>query len=391
MNKMKWYKTTQLKFILISVFYVLLIVICSISCTHQQKDIVTTTEEKLYPACLNVQIDVPFSPYKKTEKKWGYINKYGDWIIPPEYEDTILGLEVQPTSVGYLFPTKRNEKWGFLNSDSHWIVKPIYAGNTSIQFRDDRALVSLAQDSNQTYFFIDPQGQKVFIVKDREPVGQFCEGIAWRYNYQNPGYMECINSDGERIVANIPVDEDYITNYHMRAYFSQGLLAVKSNGKWGYIDKNGHWLIPPQYNNALPFSEGYASVKKGDKYGYIDQKGSVVIDFQYDFAEKFSEGVAGVFQNGKWIFININNEKVFEHSFPGKLAIEEGSFEFHENLACVWGGNAWGYINKSAEWIIEPKFTKAYPFDSNNVAYVNLGNTGGYINSQGNWIYNWVM
>ncbi len=58
-------------------------------------------------------------------------------------------------------------------------------------------------------------------------------------------------------------------------------------------------VIAPQYENAGFFSDGLAAVKKDGKWGYIDQENNVVIPFVYDAAGIFNEGYAVV---GKLVF-----------------------------------------------------------------------------------------
>lgn len=38
--------------------------------------------------------------------------------------------------------------------------------------------------------------------------------------------------------------------------FSGGLAAVAVNGKWGYIDQSGTFVIEPRFNDAEAFTEG---------------------------------------------------------------------------------------------------------------------------------------
>ena len=59
--------------------------------------------------------------------------------------------------------------------------------------------------------------------------------------------------------------------------FSEGLARVLiggiGTGKWGFIDKTGHYVINPQFDSAGSFSDGLAAVRIGDdktgKWGYI--------------------------------------------------------------------------------------------------------------------------
>ena len=62
---------------------------------------------------------------------------------------------------------------------------------------------------------------------------------------------------------------------------------MKSNGKCGYINKDGKFAITPQFDNAWDFSEGLACVEIGGKYGYINQEGEIVINPQFDDASSF--------------------------------------------------------------------------------------------------------
>ena len=84
-------------------------------------------------------------------------------------------------------------------------------------------------------------------------------------------------------------------------YFCEGLAAVAiDNGKFGFIDKTGKYIIKPQYDAASPFSEGMAAVNigakqgYGGKWGYIDRTGKMIIKPKYDYAGQFKNGIAEV-------------------------------------------------------------------------------------------------
>jgi hypothetical protein len=57
--------------------------------------------------------------------------------------------------------------------------------------------------------------------------------------------------------------------------FTGGLAAVRmESGKWGYIDKAGKFVIPPQFERAEPFSDGMARVGlDSEQSGYIEHHG----------------------------------------------------------------------------------------------------------------------
>lgn len=65
-------------------------------------------------------------------------------------------------------------------------------------------------------------------------------------------------------------------------------LAVKNNGKWGYIDSTGKEIIKPKYDEAKSFSYGLAGVKTGNKWAFINIKGNVVINGDYSDVNYFN-------------------------------------------------------------------------------------------------------
>ena len=68
--------------------------------------------------------------------------------------------------------------------------------------------------------------------------------------------------------------------------------------KYGFIDKQGKFVIDPKFDFADSFSDGLAAVRIGDeesgKQSYIDSRGKIVITPQFDQISAFSDGLAAV-------------------------------------------------------------------------------------------------
>ncbi|MEH1777977.1 MAG: WG repeat-containing protein [Nostoc sp.] len=89
-------------------------------------------------------------------------------------------------------------------------------------------------------------------------------------------YKSFIDKDGKFVVS---------PQYKNAFHFSEGLAAIKVGGKWGYIDKEGKIVINPQFDDASrKFSEGLIAVELEKKWGYIDKAGKIVINPQFDYA-----------------------------------------------------------------------------------------------------------
>ncbi|MCC6539401.1 MAG: WG repeat-containing protein [Bryobacterales bacterium] len=90
---------------------------------------------------------------------------------------------------------------------------------------------------------------------------------------------------------------------HWARSFSSGLAAVSVNGKYGFIDRQGKFIISPKFGGVREFHEGLAAVtsaeskdywKQDTLFGFIDQTGQYVIPPQFNWVGDFSEGLAPV-------------------------------------------------------------------------------------------------
>ncbi len=105
--------------------------------------------------------------------------------------------------------------------------------------------------------------------------------------------------------------------YTGAGYYSDGLIAFESNGKWGYLDSNGRTVIPFEYNAVWGYSalggkdtpyesfEGCITVTKEKKFGVISSEGEIIVPMMFDNATPVIEGKAFVKTQGKWGVIKV--------------------------------------------------------------------------------------
>lgn len=160
------------------------------------------------------------------------------------------------------------------------------------------------------------------------------------------------------------------------------LFWIREDGKYGYIDKTGKVVIPPQFENTMGFSEGVAATRIDGKYGYIDVEGNWVIKPQFDFTYKFSEGLAMV-RVGKlfgWI------------DRAGKMVIEPREYDqvadgFSEGRVAVRKDGKWGYIDRTGRVIAEPKYKKASRFNGGVAQVETEDGMHHWMNAEGKIIW----
>lgn len=80
------------------------------------------------------------------------------------------------------------------------------------------------------------------------------------------------DSNTQKIIT--PFIYEYEGNHNL--YFQEGLLVIKLNNKYGFIDENGKEVIKPIYDYAYGFDAGLAKVEKDGKRFYIDKTGKRV-------------------------------------------------------------------------------------------------------------------
>ena len=85
--------------------------------------------------------------------------------------------------------------------------------------------------------------------------------------------------------------------------YSDGVLLLEKEGKYGYLDYTGKWIAQPIYTYARPFMEGLAVVGfEGGRKCVIDTTGDVVIPFYYSEITDLSGGLMAAWKSGAgWV------------------------------------------------------------------------------------------
>lgn len=80
------------------------------------------------------------------------------------------------------------------------------------------------------------------------------------------------------------------------------------NGKFGYVNATGRFVIQPRYDDAHKFWDGLAAVQRDGKWGYINEQGRLVVKCKYGLARDFYRGYGIVRLDGKWGAVNTKGE-----------------------------------------------------------------------------------
>lgn len=178
--------------------------------------------------------------------------------------------------------------------------------------------------------------------------------------------------------------------------------AAPPTGHAGFIDTRGRLAVEAIYEDAHPFSEGLAAVKRQGKWGFVDGAGRVRIPLRFQEAHPFSEGLALVGDEAGQRFIDASGRTVVDlarvrwRRGERELPVHaDGSFS--DGLAAVrvilrgeQPDVLVGFVNREGRLAIEPAFTYAYGFRG-GFASVNVacgasgGRCQGIIRRDGTW------
>lgn len=162
--------------------------------------------------------------------------------------------------------------------------------------------------------------------------------------------------------------------------FQEGLAACNIDGKWGFVNQNGEWIISPQYEYAMNFQDGLACVKENGRYGYINTAGRMSIDAKYIGAVSFSDGLASVFDGDRWFVIETNGMAC--EDFDYSHADTAHPIIFHEGLSLISKSNCYGYVDKKGVLVIPAVYHYAQDM-SDGFAAVRIESEEFYIRQDG--------
>jgi hypothetical protein len=130
---------------------------------------------------------------------------------------------------------------------------------------------------------------------------------------------------------------------------TENLYPAIKDGKLGYINKSGSWVIENIFEEARQFSNGMAAVKLNGQWTYINSKGNFNLQNTYEDAKDFHRGLAIVKKDGKSKLINTNGAIITEHGYD-KISLLPDNYYLTE----IKGD--FGLINPNGKEILFPQY-----------------------------------
>ena len=316
----------------------------------------------------------------------GMIDRDGNQIVPCIYDD------MEYPSCGRILAYKDN-LFGYLDLQGRVRIPMQYLRAGS--FSEDRAQVLVVIDSfSSGCTYIDTTGRQLFppVFDNAMP---YSEGYAPVFRYQRWGL---IDRDGREV---LPIMYESMTTNHDSVFFAgsadgmalfdynmkpltdfvytwvnsctEGLIGVRRDDKYGFIDRHGREVIPCIYDGTGIFQQGRTMVCLGNHYGIIDTTGRVVLPIEYDdktpkgMKYMYYDSLALVEKDGKLGFVDLEGNIRIPFYF-------EEAYNFSQGLACVKYNGMWGYVDTRGKVFLPFIFDHASPYQWGRAEVVYNGN-----------------
>ena len=193
----------------------------------------------------------------KSNGRWGYVNKAGAFAIQLSFrsangfENGLALVQFDDKNWGLIDATgkevsKRRYKAARIPGDGLW---PVYDGKNMV--------------------IADLSGEITQLVSDMTFIGPFREGLALAQG-KNPRLMSLIDTSGKE-VAHLP-------HRSFAGSFENGLAPIRQGylETFGFIRKDGRYVVPPLFDAVSGFVDGVAIVRKGTEAWTIDITGRAI-------------------------------------------------------------------------------------------------------------------
>lgn len=345
--------------------------------------------------------------------QYGMMNFNNDTILPFNYAYAYL-LSEGFCAASKVDHTGYNKLFGLYDLNGKQVLPHQFEWMDG--FSCGRALVK----KDGRYGVIDESGKELFYT-DYGRIDRFYNNYAIVYTKPKNDVIAVgiIDREGKEIVPAIYQWLDYVQS------FSEGLVAMPLNHKYGFIDTNGNVVIPFKFEKVEPFVNGVAKVwPDWHHVGYINKKGQEIIPADFApmdhanlrrYFEKYIIGLKDsvyhvfdfsgneiarltyeylwpLYEKEKSFIVSMKNKwGILDSNLILKIPIEYESIEtiFRDKLIVRKRGKV-GIINYDGKSFVPSIYTSISGFMDNqfnySLALVEIKNKFGVINSRGKLI-----
>ncbi len=277
---------------------------------------------------------------------WGFIDAQGRQPVECVYDSlgTFVGNRVGVTFKGL---------HGIIDDKDQWVVKPgkelLTPLNDRLYISENDELVTIRNYQTGTIYFTN----NPISMKKGYFVEQLSDGTYWKINYSG----RIINS------------QENLSQYQEIRLPSEGFIAVKIHGRYGFIDEQDRLRIANRYDDVQDYHEGLAAFKLMNRWGFINKLEDIVIQPMYDEAGNFENGISIVRRGDKYGAINREGKEIVSLSYDAIERQPNGRF-------IITREGKKGLVSAEGRVIVFPRFEEIRDLPEGQVIVRILGKYG---------------
>lgn len=283
---------------------------------------------------------------------WGALNFLGKEVLPCSYDSLIQAVD-------QLIVVKFRGQYGIMNLNDEWKITP--RANRIKLISPERFI----EISPRTTFLKSIDNQVIYFTDNRLDIAS-----DHLLEHLPSGTLWTIDLDG-RIVDRKVYPDDAIEQVFEE---SEGLRAIRKNGRYGFIDAQGRLRIANRYEGVQKFSEGLAPAMIRGHWGYINRQDNIAIQPAYEEVGSFSNGFALVKQKGLYGLINKQGVQVLPARYQTIEVLSTGNLLIKQD-------NQVGLADAKGKTLIQPRYHHLQDV-GNGYAIVERDGTYGVVTLQ---------
>ena len=224
--------------------------------------------------------------YEAPLHKWGFMDTMGQLAISPLFDDVMAFAEG-------LACVNKEGRWGYINRDGQEIIPFTYRAGWA--FHEGFARV---KPFDGPVHFITRQGKQL-ISDEWEAADEFSEGMAKVSLGNTFGF---IDTSGQLRIAG---------PFTKAGPFRHGVAIVVPEEKAGAIDRNGHFLLPPEFNSIRwSTTDELLICQKSDSAFLFDAGGKLLFQMNSIRIREATSRVAAIEKDKQFFLVDLQSKKV---------------------------------------------------------------------------------
>jgi len=284
------------------------------------------------------------TPYKsKANGKYGCFDLEGNKVIPNEY-DGFSGFVEGVCRVQKIIDKKTLT--GYIDKNNKIVIPLIYTSGND--FRDGWAVVK----KDSIFKFVDINGN------EKETPRKYDNLTGFRSGYALGTVKGQNNAPSTYYYINKQLKEEFSVSYKEAYQFWDDVAVIKRDKEYELMNKKGEVFNSLGLVDYLNFSiEGMLAIRENKKWGFVNNRGDRVVSPRYDSCTVFSNGYARVMMNKKWGIIDKAGNEIIAPKYDNITPCDDGTFFYYDK--------AWGLMDKTGKVLIPPGYYSINAFYKN--------------------------